>query len=465
MSLAAQYFSLLPFLLALSALVYVVLRKMAPTAARISLALGGAFAGGFLAPAVFVFLIEPFRDGWKNFGLFFWGVPIFFVGGMIGGFLAALRWTAQSAEGRRKLNIALSSTFLLTPVVLFLLPNVLAFVLHDPRGDTMQDRRLTIYKFTASPKSVALVIPTRESDQIRAILFVDRATRKPGLIADSDFSYEAPRFSWDGERLLFVRRKKETRQHDLFSCFVKTWQCRVVLQTENDVVSPVEIDRDVIIYSSSPLVTLPDRQRYSHHDFYLIKVGSDPIQLSDFSEVALHSINVTGDKILFGSFAPGSSTGKSILAVDSVFSDPRSEIFELTFDREAARIPTPSEKLKPKFLVGGLSGNPSMSQDGRKVAFLNTETGKGSYRFNLMAVDTASGLQKVIKLEGNNLSPAAFAGDQMLFNELMNDRYRVRSWDYSADTINDVFEIEFSKLERLPHIELSLTTGRNSGAQ
>ena len=77
MSLAAQYFSLLPFLLALSALVYVVLRKMAPTAARISLALGGAFAGGFLAPAVFVFLIEPFRDGWKNFGLFFWGVPIF----------------------------------------------------------------------------------------------------------------------------------------------------------------------------------------------------------------------------------------------------------------------------------------------------------------------------------------------------------------------------------------------------
>jgi len=47
----------------------------------------------------------------------------------------------------------------------------------------------------------------------------------------------------------------------------------------------------------------------------------------------------------------------------------------------------------------------------------------------------------------------------------MNDRYRVRSWDYSADTINDVFEIEFSKLERLPHIELSLTTGRNSGAQ
>jgi hypothetical protein len=82
-----------------------------------------------------------------------------------------------------------------------------------------------------------------------------------------------------------------------------------------------------------------------------------------------------------------------------------------------------------------------------------------------MAVDTASGLQKVIKLEGNNLSPAAFAGDQMLFNELMNDRYRVRSWDYSADTINDVFEIEFSKLERLPHIELSLTTGRNSGAQ
>ena len=362
-------------------------------------------------------------------------------------------------------RIALSSTFLLTPVVLFLLPNVLAFVLHDPRGDTMQDRRLTIYKFTASPKSVALVIPTRER-AIRSELFSSLIARRVNRVSSPTAIFLMRATLLVGRRTATFREKeKGDQEHDLFSCFVKTWQCRVVLQTENDVVSPVEIDRDVIIYSSSPLVTLPDRQRYSHHDFYLIKVGSDPIQLSDFSEVALHSINVTGDKILFGSFAPGSSTGKSILTVDSVFSDPRSEIFELTFDREAARIPTPSEKLKPKFLVGGLSGNPSMSQDGRKVAFLNTETGKGSYRFNLMAVDTASGLQKVIKLEGNNLSPAAFAGDQMLFNELMNDRYRVRSWDYSADTINDVFEIEFSKLERLPHIELSLTTGRNSGAQ
>jgi WD40-like Beta Propeller Repeat len=454
MSLAVQYFSLLPFLLALSALVYVILRKLAPTAARISLAMGGALAGGFLAPAVFVFLIEPFRDGWKNFGLFFWGVPIFLVGGVIGGFLAALRWTAQTTAGRRKLNIALYSTALLAPAVLFLLPNALAFLLHDPRGDTMQQRSVTIDGFTASPQSLAFVIPTRESDHVRAIVFVDRATRQASFIGEIGFSYIEPRLSWDGERLLFVRRKRETKQHELFSCFVKTWQCRLVLRTENDVVSPVEIDRDVIIYSSSPLVTLPDRQRYSRHDFYLIKVGSDPIQLSDFGEVALHNINVNGDKVIFGSFAPSTSTVKSILAGESIFSDPRSGIFELTFDREAARIPTPSEKLKPKFLIGGYSANPSVSQDGRKVAFLNTETGKGSYRFNLMVFDVGSGLQKSIKLEGSNFSPAAFAGNQMLFNELMSKRYRVRAWNPTSDATEDVFEIEFSKLESLPHIEL-----------
>ena len=49
------------------------------------------------------------------------------------------------------------------------------------------------------------------------------------------------------------------------------------------------------------------------------------------------------------------------------------------------------------------------------VAFLNTELGKGSYRSNLMIVDTASGSDKLIKLEGNSFSVAAFAGEQMLF--------------------------------------------------
>jgi|NGEPerStandDraft_6_1074524.scaffolds.fasta_scaffold65255_1 hypothetical protein len=454
MSQAAQFYSSLPFLLALTVLIYFGLRRIAPIAARISLSLGGALAGSFFAPALLLVLIQPFRNGWNLFGLYFWGAPILFVGGGIAGLLAVLWWTAPSTLGRRKLKIALFSTVLMTPVVLFVLPRIVMFATNNGRPDDLHARSIAIYEFTASPQSLAFPIPTQDGG--RALVFVDRATRQARLIGENGFSYGVPRLSWDGERLLFVRQKKESRHRELISCFVQTWQCRFVIQTDNDVVSPVEIEKDVIVYSSSPLVTLPDRQRYSRHDFYLVKVGSDPIQLSDFGEIALYSINVSGDRILFGS--SGSFLEKSVFPKPpSVPFDLKSEIFELRWDREALRVLTPTEKLKPQFLVGGYSTHPSASEDGEKVAFLNTELGKGNYRFNLMVVDTASGLKKLIKLEGKDFSAAAFAGEQMLFNELLNDRYRVRAWNRPSDAIEEVFEIDFSKLRELEHISLTLT--------
>jgi hypothetical protein len=453
MSQATQFYSSLSFLLALSVLIYFGLRRIAPTAARISLSLGGALAGSFFAPALLLMLIWPFRDGWKLFGLYFWGAPILFVGGGIAGLLAMLWWTAPSTVGRRKLKIALFSTVLMTPVVLFVLPRIVMFAMNNGRPDDMHARSIAINEFTASPQSLAFPVPTQNGGT--ELVFVDRSTRQARIIGENGFSYGAPRLSWDGERLIFVRQKKESRHSELISCFVQTWQCRFVIQTDNDVVSPVEIEKDVIVYSSSPLITLADRQRYSRHDFYLVKAGSDPIQLSDFGEAALHSINVSGDRILFGS--SGSFREKSVFPKPAVLSDPQSEIFELTLDREALRIPTPIEKLKPQFLIGGYSTHPSASEDGQKIAFLNTELGKGSYRFNLMVVDTASGLKKLIKLEGNNFSVAAFAGEQMLFNELLNDRYRVRVWNKPSDTIEEAFEIDFSTLRKLEHINPSMT--------
>jgi hypothetical protein len=453
MSQSAQFYGWVALLLALSVVAYFALRNIASTAARISLAIGGAIAGSSIFPALLLLLVRQFRDGWNLFGLVFWGVPILFVGGGIAGFFAVLRWTARSAAGRRKLNIALCSTALLTPIVLFVLPYLIMFATNNGHPDDMHERSITVDEFTASPLSAAFVIPTA-NEGVRALIFVDRATRQARLIGEANFSYRHPHFSWDGERLLFVRQKRESRQRELISCLVRTWQCRLAVRTDNDVLSPVEIAKDVIIYSASPLVSVKDRQYYSQYKFYVVKVGTDPIQLSNFPLITSHSINVVGDRLVFSTH--GSFIDRSIIPTKFDFSGPRSEIFEWTIDREALRIPTPTAEVKPRIYADGYSVYPAVSEDGRMLAFQNTELGKGSYRFNLMAIDTMSGTKKLIKLEGSNFSRAAFAGEQMLFNELLNDRYRVRAWDFRTDGFEDVYEIAVSKIYDLDHINLSI---------
>jgi hypothetical protein len=453
MSQSAQIYISLAILLTLSAGVYLGLRNIAPIAARISLSVGGAIGGSFLGVALLFVLIQPFRDGWNLFGLVFWGVPILFVGGAIGGFLAALRWAAKSTTGRRKLNVALCFTLLLTPVAIFAVPSIVMFAVDDGRPDVMHERSIAIYDFTASLQSVAFVIPTPEDAHSRMLVFIDRATRQAKRIGENQFSYREPHFSQDGERLLFVRELKESRQRDIISCLVQTWQCKVVVQTDNNVHSPIEIEKDAILYSSSPLVAVGDRQHYSKYELYMVKIGDGPIQLTSSPLVTLHSINIAGDKILFGAF--GSVMSKPTTSKIDLLA-PRSEIFEWTIDRNAVRITGPTEELKPVFFADGYSTNPSASEDGRKVAFHNAELGKATYRFNLMVVDTVTGSRKLIKLEGKDFSRAAFTAGQMLYNELLSDRYRVRAWNPSSDATEEVFEIEFSKLSSLAKIAPSI---------
>ncbi|MDI1345680.1 MAG: hypothetical protein PSV22_16490 [Pseudolabrys sp.] len=445
----AQLLSLVALLVALSALGYYRLRNTAPVVARNLLSAGGFLAGSFFAVTMLWQVTIAFRHGWNLFGLSVWGAPVLFVGGGIAGCLAVLWWTAVSPAKRRVLKIALVSTLLLTPAVLFILPIVLQFVIGRSPSDSIHDRSIAITDFAASAKSAVFRIPMR--DNAVALVFVDRVTRQARLIGENGYRVYGPSFSRDGERLLFVRSKNESQRHELISCIINTWQCRPVLQTDNDVVSPVEIKKDTILYASSPLIVLPDRKRYSRHDFYSIVVGSDPVRLSDIELLGLHSISPADDRILFGA-VDLRLANPSVSRSDNKL--PHSEIFEVAFDRNAPHINASIPALNPRVYVGGYSVFPSLSEDGRLVAFLNAEFGKGPYRFNLIVVDGAERLKKRIDLEGLEFSRPAFAGHEMLYNELFNDRYRVRAWNASEDSVDEVFQIEFSKLKELDRVKL-----------
>jgi hypothetical protein len=449
MSHNAQLLSLVALLVALSVLTYYRLRQAAPVVARILLSVGGFLAGSFFTATLLWQVTIAFRHGWNLFGLFVWGTPVLFVGGGIAGCLAVLWWTAVSPAKRRVLKIATVSTLLLTPAVLFILPIVLQFVIGRSPSDSIHERGIAITDFTASAKSVVFRIPM-ENGAV-ALVFVDRTTRRARLIGEDGYRIYGASLSRDGERLLFVRSKNESQRHELISCFVGSWQCRLILQTDNDVVSPVEIKKDMVLYASSPLIAQPDRSRYSRHDFYSIVVGSDPVRLSDIGLLGIHSINAADGRIMFGAV----DVRLNEPSVSNIISKlPRSEIFEVPFDGNELNINASIPGLKSKLYVGGYSVFPASSQDGRLVVFLNREYVKGPYRFNLMVVDGADRVKKRIELEGLEFSRPAFADQEMLYNELFNDRYRVRAWNASADSVDEVFQIEFSKLKELDRVKL-----------
>jgi hypothetical protein len=84
-----------------SALVYLVLLKVSPHAARVWLCAGGALAGAFLlgTTALSVFMSFPDTSAWSLFGLSIGATLAFLACGLLIGFWVVYRWTEPAQPG------------------------------------------------------------------------------------------------------------------------------------------------------------------------------------------------------------------------------------------------------------------------------------------------------------------------------------------------------------------------------
>jgi len=96
-------YSVLAFWVGAGILVYLVLLKLLPRAARVWVCLGGALVGAFVAICVGYVLIHTFiSDGWTRFGAAIWLAPVFAILGGAAGYWLVHRWTAQPPRGSEK---------------------------------------------------------------------------------------------------------------------------------------------------------------------------------------------------------------------------------------------------------------------------------------------------------------------------------------------------------------------------
>jgi hypothetical protein len=317
------------------------------------------------------------------------------------------------------------------------------------------------FEFAASRELV--VFPVDLPHDSIGLVVVHRETGKSRIIQQRSATLSYPRFSSDGVRLLFVRKEAEKKTRDLLTCQVDVWKCRVLWRTENSIVSPVEIEKEVVVLSSSPPWVRSDGQvRYIKDAIYLARPGSAPIRLSDFVFNTIYSLDVMGEQLLISAEDYAASAKRTPLIAEprSPSAPADSNIFVLEFDRTRLRIERPSEILQPRYLLdAGRSAMPSASADVRLVAFLNRRaTSAGPQGFHLVIAERDGEIKKQVVASGFGFSQPAFVGRTVLAKEMTEKEWIIRAFDVDADTESIVARFDLSaKFLKLESIAISIS--------
>lgn len=303
--------------------------------------------------------------------------------------------------------------------------------------DPMEGRRFSsIYDgFTASAELAAFQVPI--SLTTNGILLVDRAGRRAAMIAQEGYTHWSPRFSNDGERLVFVRAQASRTEQELISCTVSDWRCTLLLRSPNSILSPVDLGGGKILFALGyPVIRDGKVTRYRRYDFHIVSAGRQPVKMTEFELLSLHAISVGKNRIYFQAIG-GKSESKAESCADANKCDS-SEIFSLDLDRDTDKIVNAPARLKPVVMVDGSSVKPAISADGTRLAFLNTSLEKFTFRYNLKVSDGNGDPLKTIAVTGIAFSMAAFVGDTLLVNELFKDRYRIGIFDRDLNRIDSI---------------------------
>jgi hypothetical protein len=324
--------------------------------------------------------------------------------------------------------------------------------IEDGRTRYDEQRSALMMHFAASSAAVAFSVAV--DDRSVGLVVLDRRNSTQRLIVESGVHFGNPYLSPDGQRLVMVKSSFEVPQRQVLSCQTATWRCAVLLNTKNSVMSPVEIDKDTILFSSSPVVIRDDGKRqYWQYDLYSLKKGAVPVRLTDFKLYELGYLSAIDGKVVFGAH-PAPNSG-----VLPKYKLDQTEIYSVDYDARRSQVHPPSLPLAPLFEMGTLSIRPSVSADGQRIAFLNVERLKGGrYRYDLAATSLGGNLQQRVKLEGIAFSRGAFVENAVIFNELFKDHYRVRQLDPATGNIADVLTLGHSDqaIENLDRIILHI---------
>jgi hypothetical protein len=317
----------------------------------------------------------------------------------------------------------------------------------ETRFEIVQSRERMLIQFAASEKRIVFPIPL--DGEVAALAVIDRETGHRMLVSSGRSFLAFPQLSADGKRLLLIRGNQSTGHGQLLSCAVDDWRCRILVDDALQIGWPAEVRENVVLYrAAQPLRFSGTRVSY---DFYLVEPSSQPVRLSTFKFYDLHSLSVSGDKIMF---AAAASLTSDLFPDAGSPSVPHSDIWMLQADWKEKRLIIPAHPLDRRYVMERISTLPVMSEDGAYVAFLNgrSPAGENSYRYNLVIARIDGTVEKYLEstTPGSprrafypshafwGFSRPAFVGRSVLANQLFDDRYETTLVDLKSNSTEQI---------------------------
>jgi hypothetical protein len=314
-------------------------------------------------------------------------------------------------------------------------------------------RERMIDQYTATVKWIVFSVAL--DDDTAALAVIDRITGHRRLVVSQGNFLAFPRFSTDGERVLVIRGNQAGGNAELLSCSIENWKCRVLVRAPQPIYWPVEVRKDVVLYSGSELYAEGRRRQY---DFYLAEPPNEPVRLSNFAFYNLAALNVVDDKIVFSTAASMSAANVIFPKTIDALAPARSEIFALQINWKQRRLLIPSRPLEPLCEIDGTSTEPTTSEDGTRIAFVNRRLTAGRSRYNLV-VSTFDGVPlKYVDATSNGYSRPAFVGTTVLANQIFEDRYETTLVDLANSSTRQeaIFNHTSRALDALEHFEIKI---------
>lgn len=321
-----------------------------------------------------------------------------------------------------------------------------SFTQQPTQRDPFLDHRWTLRQFAASSQAAAFSVVIENK---AAVVFVDLASERARLIYDSEANYWHPYLSEDGNRIVLVRTSRDNSS-EMLSCKIATWQCQVVLRSNDAIRSPIEVDPETILYASSPPFKSHDgRVRYLTFDLHLARRGQAATRLSFLEFRRMERLSLSRDAILFS----GEPEWRTIRTVEDYSPPRRSHVYVLAFDRAAEKINIPQLPLVPVFAPTeqlGTSEFATIFPDGSAAVVV---VGRAELR--------VMNLQRQITLRyqgiGDAVSPAVFAGKDVIFGELYFNRYAVKRLNLLQESSQEIAAFNHSQ-EALQSLEKIILT-------
>lgn len=347
----------------------------------------------------------------------------------------------------------------------FLCFSVLCFLIF-PSYVAHSEKRVRIYELAATENYVIIPVRIKRGKSLFYVhRFSDGSTTK--LISSSEVIYGAGKSLISPNDFYLVSHNQsqssEGFKSTLWKCHIAPVRCAAVLQSEEGMSAPIELENGSFLLSKGrpeyrPNAFSPTRKRliFADKDFYVVDAHGEMNKITDFRLPVLGSASLIGGRIVFrasGTTASGQNIGNSRGYHPKGFS----EIYSFDFDDKNDVYGVIDRLAKPFVKFGSkIDTHPSAIMSPTIVAFSSADSGvertgggTSGWRYEIVVQDFSNKriLHRISPNFGRISNPSVTPDGDVYYFQYDSERFELLRLDIPTGLKNRVLRDTWSGLD------------------